>query len=316
VARRPLRWTETIKGDEATYLALITIVFEYGLKVGMGHMRRMECVAKALVEQNVEVAEIVLSTSGIGVESFVLPDLCTCVIVDVTLPLLAELIPVLNEFRARGGVLIGIDTARHLNTLFDLVWVPSMFVEPEFLADNLVSGWDTYLFTRSTVQWKYSDTRRIGIVTGSSDHLNLFNTYARELQNSFPLIDFIWLKGPFASWNELSVGHFVEGISPVDLSQECDLLACVFGVSAIEVMSTGCPVVIIENGFLSCIPEYNCLKSVGISVVGLSSLWTTFDHFEQLRSEAYRATALEIRDRLSIDGAMNLVRHIQRKMLS
>lgn len=259
----------------------VLVIAELNHVVGMGHKRRADVVVDdiRLTDNRVRVTLIELS----GPDEFDLvaskQDLTelSVIIVDVTLATLVQLESSLRKLSRQGIKLVGIDSARYFHDYFDSVWVPSMTVMPDHKVTNVTYGWNHYLIESHLHTWTYPDSKTIGVVTGSSDHLALYSKKAFALREQFTNHNFVWLKGPYANWHNGDSSDVVSGITPCELSMRCDLVISVFGVSSMELLSIGCPSIIVKNNLPNCDHEYKELENVGIPCVECSQLLDVLD---------------------------------------
>ncbi len=250
---------------------VITIFTEAGPSVGLGHLSRMTSIVGSL--QDLLSANVRLVIQGeacvfealnllqykwvnsIDAELSVALDISSLCIFDMqSLSSQTQEILSKRQFQAK---LVGIDFASDYDDLFDVVWVPSFYVEKKRIQScgaKLFYGWDAYLLNDLPYKTEHPDIiRNVLVLTGGSDAASLGNDLPEKIMKTITKgISVTWLQGIYAEKPILPKTEY-ESFSivkaPVNIADfvpEFDAVICVYGVSFFECLSMNVPVFCID----------------------------------------------------------------------
>lgn len=246
----------------------VLILCEAGESLGLGHLSR-SCVIASILQERLG-ADVDMQIRGkennfsklehirhVWVEDFSDIDRATdAVIVDLksVQPALATEL----QYLPQSILKVGVDQFSDAQQVFDLVWMPSIYVSPELkkqAGGRLRYGLDCFLLGPSPVREAPAtpkDNKTIVVLTGGSDPLGLASHLPDRLDNVLPENDTVtWIQGPYANapvWSG-DVAKFKIIKSPANLGgmlHKFDLGLCVFGVTFFECLRAGVPTIVFD----------------------------------------------------------------------
>lgn len=261
----------------------VSILCETGPSIGLGHLSRA-CVAAAALQDHLGSAvKIYIRGEKTAftdldllphewVEDFEVEH-CRADVVAVDVKALGfKTKKLLSEVKSHSKI-VGIDNLRGADSLFDLVWMPSVYVDPvseRRLGQKLHYGPDCFLL-RDTfcATEKQNDVKRVIILSGGSDPAKLSGFIPQKLDAGLdPEVQIDWVQGPFAdapSLSQTSRDSFNILLAPTnlpDLLGGYDAAFCVYGVSFYECMKAGLPTVAVDPINAAIPPEWDYLRSI------------------------------------------------------
>lgn len=263
----------------------VAVLCEAGPGIGMGHLSRA-CVAAASLQESLG-AEVQLQIRGKPIEyselkllphtwvnQFSLDGHFDCVVIDVQK--MDEGLEAMLHRRSHSCRAVGIDVLDDKDGLFDLLWVPAVYVDkghmPSSASDKLRYGLDTFLLRKPTPKGTtpatMSGSKSVIVLTGGADPVGLSKTLPKRLLGALPeTVSVDWVQGAYAS--APSVGRtdarFSCLKSPPDLHQlvsHYDIALCVFGVTFYECLRADVPVVTFDPIGAATTGEWSKLKSI------------------------------------------------------
>lgn len=261
----------------------VAILCETGPSIGLGHLSRA-CVAAAALQDHLgAVVKIYIRGEKTQfmdlnllphewVEGFDAQH-CHADVTAVDVKALDTETKTLLAQAKTHSKIVGIDILRDTSSLFDLAWMPSVYVDPvsqRRLGQKLRYGPDCFLL-RDTfcATEKQNDVKRVIILSGGSDPAKLFAFLPQKLDAGLdPEVQIDWVQGPFAdapSLRQISRDSFNILQAPTnlpDLLGGYDAAFCVYGVSFYECMKAGLQTVAVDPINAAIPPEWDYLKSI------------------------------------------------------
>ncbi len=258
------------------YSDRVLLVCHASQKVGLGHLSRIMVLAHALRQHGIDDLHILVfgeemaftglnefNASFVASEekiSLAIREACDnrlpgAIVLDLypgSIP--PDIIELLNWLGLEGVSRIGLDGFLDIPEAFDLIWVPSFFVDPERIrqgGNKIVFGWDAYLLRKllPNPEWRHGNV--VLVLTGGGDPTGLSLTLPRELDAKLPSNMVVnWVVGPFAKPPLVPDKSRLEWIihnAPDVLDHlivNSNYALAVFGVSFFEVLQYGIPAVV------------------------------------------------------------------------
>ncbi|MCK0070488.1 cytidylyltransferase domain-containing protein [Kordiimonas laminariae] len=263
----------------------ITILTEVGQEVGLGHLMRSLAAAGALQDYLSAKVEIIIRGEPLDLDELALvPHVW---VDDFTGEFLEQKIKetevfifdlkkmpddVVEHFKQSESSCktIGIDFDAQFDDFFDLVWIPSFYVDPARIsryAAKICYGWDSYLLRRvGASQSIVADVQSLLVLTGGSDTAELGSYLPERLLSQLGSdIQHTWLKGAYASAPEVPEKEkridVVEAPADVlKLITEHDAIFSVYGVSFFEAIYAGKPAYTFDAVGAALPEEWEALK--------------------------------------------------------
>ena len=156
---------------------------------------------------------------------------------------------------------IGVDVQPEFAKDLDIVWMPCISIPDEQIilyGSNLYFGLECFLLPKATLrsfrEKKQSRRKRVLVLTGGSDPLNLSQRLPALLEDVIPRgVEIHWVRGPFAREPELGSkadrSRWMVLNAPDDLPDrfsDFDAALCVFGVSFYECLQACLPTVLFD----------------------------------------------------------------------
>ena len=255
----------------------VTIFTEAGAAIGLGHLMRMIAAIRALQDHLSARVELIIKGEPVShsalqfidarwVTEFKPEELAhaletsSCCVFDVK-KYCSLLIDALTE-RPEASVAVGIDVAADFDQLFDLVWMPSIFLDNARVQTGgtaISHGWDCFLLHGDTIKkgsvaYSEQSAQKVLVLTGGSDAANMGDSLPDMLLSQLPgEASITWVEGPYASAPVVTSEHgkhrFSVEKAPNNLTSlysSFDVILAVYGVSYYECLKAGVPTIVFD----------------------------------------------------------------------
>ena len=249
-------------------LKSLLFIVSAGPEFGLGHLRRMQAVARAyrkgggqgtidfyllgcsprdLVTLNHDLSDGRLTAgSSDSMAAFCLSRHQDAMMFDLHKKHIGpELFHLSQQLQRSGVLLVAIDNvAIQAEMQANLRWVPSFFKDPAW-PDHLdiQYGWDHYLIEKRLETAPLPNKNRLLVLTGGSDAAGLGSIWPQMLEEEIDQpLEIHWVQGPFAKMPHLPINshhHFYlhkPQIAIDDFINMCDFVLTVYGVTLFEAL--------------------------------------------------------------------------------
>lgn len=280
-------------------LTSLLFIVSAGPEFGLGHLRRMQAVARAYRKTGgqgpvdfyllgclpTDLATLDHDTgdghltpgSSDGMAAF-----CSCRHHDVVIFDLhkkhigPQLFQLSRTLHGSGVRLVAIDNvAIQAEMQADVRWVPSFFKDPAWPDHLDISyGWDHYLIEKKLETAPLPNKNRLLVLTGGSDAAGLGAIWPRMLEEGIDQpLEIHWVQGPFSpnpyipevNKHQFILHHAPKGLD--SLINSCDRVLTVHGISAFEALMYGRDCVVFNPYCQPFDAEMSELKSSGYVVL-------------------------------------------------
>jgi len=270
-------------GDRSLPVLLLTAV---GPQVGLGHLRRMLVLARALQDHQAAGVRLLICGEPLSrPELGLLPHrFCSDPISGLRVEKEQRSIEALvcdmpaslvtPEFTAmlqqEGSYLVSIDFTLPKAAKLDLQWVPSFYLDPGAAKKpHLRFGWDCFLLDRPQTPRDWSAEMEVVVLTGAADGQAFGQTLPDLLETLLPeQAQITWVRGPFAAEPKIPARSrrwtLVENPEePGALMDRARFAIATYGVSFFECLSRGLATVVITPDRAD--PEFMALEEKGVA---------------------------------------------------
>ncbi len=252
------------------------IVCHAGAGIGLGHLSRSLTVARALQDKVFAGVRLLIQGESVDRADLALiphryiglaEDLSAAVMREVDAKrtdvvvfdihpqrIPTDLPALLSALRARQAHLVGIDSMLKYCDEFELVQIPSFYVDPDKTSrcrKPVYHGWDCYLLEKSEPKGAWSPGNKVLVLTGGSDAMHLGRSLPSELDAKLSIgTEVHWVRGPYAEQPRLPTQPRLRWLmhdAPAGLGSlmaQSNFALTVYGVSFFELLQYGVPTVV------------------------------------------------------------------------
>ena len=297
----------------------IQFIVSAGPEFGLGHLRRMQAVARAYRNRGGK-GKIDFYLIGCGPGERIacenderdgvmiagdcssLTDLCqdlqhAVIIFDLHKKHIGKILYHCSQrLRLLDRYVVAIDNvAIQADMHADLRWVPSFYKNPDW-PDHLEIhyGWDHYLIDKKLETAPLPNKNRLLVLTGGSDVAGLGNIWPQMFErHTEHSLEIHWVQGPFSknpvipsmNKNKFILHRSLKGLDEV--INTCDGILSVYGISVFESLMYGRPCVVYNPYVDPSNPEMLALKASGYVAVAQDA-----DHAIRLAGNMFSEGAL------------------------
>ena len=190
-----------------------------------------------------------------------------------------ELLEFLKWARAKGIVLVAVDSFIGYREYLDHIWLPSVHFDVSKICKqkgfcDVSFGWDHFLLERVAVNSNWQADRCVLVMTGGADVLNLGDWLPELLDTKLePSTKVDWVKGPYATFPMLPINPKLTWSihdNPRDLNKlisESSYILTQFGVSFFEAVQAGIPTVVMPLDPSENRPELDLIQKEEVALV-------------------------------------------------
>ena len=308
----------------------VNVYCHVGKEVGLGHFKRSELIARALIERlGLSACINVHRTSGLHLDSNIpttwyeseasferalTEDCADLILLDLNLEHLKnipEYLVILEELKKKDKVIIGIDGLYIFEKFLDVLFIPSFYAEIK--TDKVIYGWNNYLFTSRIPKQK---SKLILVLTGGSDVHGFGETLPQTLNVHSTSYKIVWIQGPLASKPLIEENSNIDLIRDpgnlTELIETAEIVISTYGISFFEALYRECAVVLlcpknIKNRYeISLLGEQKCCLFANSTQEVVSQL-TRLENDQALRDKLLRANIRLFKNKTGLHRLVKLI---------